>query len=232
MELTILGNNGPFPSKNGATSGYLLSLDNKNFVFDFGSGVLSNLQNHIDIDKINAIFISHLHFDHISDLGVLAYYIQVNKLPKIKLFVPEINDYLKTIINTNYFDVVIYGDAPILVDDITFNILKMNHPILTYSFSVTHNGKTFAYTGDTNFCQEVELLFKMADVVLCDTAFIHNTWTEKLPHLSINLACKLAQENNAKVILSHFSPKLTLNEIQNDAFGDYIIATINAKINI
>ena len=47
MKLTVLGNNGPYPSKGGATSGYLLEFDDRLFLLDCGSGVFSNLLRHV-----------------------------------------------------------------------------------------------------------------------------------------------------------------------------------------
>ena len=232
MKLTILGNNGPYPSIGGATSGYLLNVNNKNFVLDFGSGVLANLQKHIDISNIDAIVLSHVHFDHISDLGVLAYYCQVNKIKKIKLYTPQINDYINMVLKTGFFDCEVYeqGEVDLVGERVVFN--KMNHPVLSYSISFTENGKVFSYSGDTNICDNLISLFKKSDYLLCDTAFLKETWLERLPHLNVYDACKLAQDNACKVILSHLNPKTTQEELQNEAFGDYIISKINDTIEI
>ena len=44
MKLHVLGVNGPFPESNGATSGYLLEVDDTTLIqLDLGSGVLSIL---------------------------------------------------------------------------------------------------------------------------------------------------------------------------------------------
>jgi ribonuclease BN (tRNA processing enzyme) len=77
MKLTILGNNGPFPGAGGACSGYLLSNEKCNILLDCGNGVLSNLQKLIPLKMLDAIILTHLHSDHISDMMVLRYAIQI-----------------------------------------------------------------------------------------------------------------------------------------------------------
>jgi ribonuclease BN (tRNA processing enzyme) len=75
LKLTVLGNNGPYPAAGGACSGYLLRGAGYNIVIDLGSGALSNLMKALDsdLDSISAIFLTHLHSDHISDISVLRY---------------------------------------------------------------------------------------------------------------------------------------------------------------
>lgn len=77
MKLTVLGNNGPFPSPGGACSGYLLEEDSTKILIDCGNGVLSNLQKICPFEDLSAIILTHLHSDHISDLMVLRYAVQI-----------------------------------------------------------------------------------------------------------------------------------------------------------
>ena len=78
MKLTILGNNGPYPAPGGACSGYLLSSDsgNTNVLLDCGTGVLSNLSRHLPWESLSAVILSHLHYDHMSDLLPMQYALQ------------------------------------------------------------------------------------------------------------------------------------------------------------
>ena len=105
-------------------------------------------------------------------------------MQKINLYVPEINDYISMLLKTGFFNCIVYADDPIVIDGIVLETKKMNHPVKTYSFKISIDGKTFVYTGDTNICPQVEELFLVADAILCDTAFLHENWNEKLPHMS------------------------------------------------
>ena len=73
--LTVLGNNGPYPAKGGACSGYLLQYDGTKILLDLGSGSLANLTSVLsaELESIDAIILTHLHSDHISDLSVFRY---------------------------------------------------------------------------------------------------------------------------------------------------------------
>ena len=59
MKLTILGNNGPYPSAGGACSGYLLCSDTTRVLIDCGSGTLANLPRHIAWAELDAVIYSH-----------------------------------------------------------------------------------------------------------------------------------------------------------------------------
>ena len=79
MKLTILGASGGFPAAGGATSGYLLEYGGRHVLIDCGSGVLANLFRFIRLDQLDAIFITHLHYDHISDMQVMKYAINLTR---------------------------------------------------------------------------------------------------------------------------------------------------------
>lgn len=72
MQLTILGNSGPYPAPGGACSGYLLSQGDTHVLLDCGLGVLARLQEHISLGALSALVLTHLHFDHVSDAFDLA----------------------------------------------------------------------------------------------------------------------------------------------------------------
>ena len=78
MKLTILGNNGPYPCAGGACSGYLLSSDSgrTKLLIDCGTGTLANLSKHLAWDALDAVILSHLHFDHMSDMLPMQYALQ------------------------------------------------------------------------------------------------------------------------------------------------------------
>ena len=85
MKLTVIGKYGPY-AKSGshAASCYLVSQGETNLVMDMGPGSMSRLTERIDIEKISALFISHLHYDHTSDLLAFRYRLEELNL-KIKI---------------------------------------------------------------------------------------------------------------------------------------------------
>jgi ribonuclease BN (tRNA processing enzyme) len=91
VEWIVLGSSSGNPSKDRACSGHLLSIDGKLILFDCGSGVTANfLRFGYDPLKIEAIFISHAHSDHLSDLAIFIQLLYLLKREKgLKLFMPE-----------------------------------------------------------------------------------------------------------------------------------------------
>ena len=84
MKLQIFGNNGPYPAPGGACSGYLLSSDSgeTNLLIDCGTGVLTRLMADQRLDALDAVVLSHLHFDHMSDMLPMQYAIQFHPRKK------------------------------------------------------------------------------------------------------------------------------------------------------
>ncbi len=68
LSLTILGCSGPCAPPGGACSGYLVDDGETRLWVDAGSGTLANLQRHVAVDTVDAVFLSHEHPDHWTDL--------------------------------------------------------------------------------------------------------------------------------------------------------------------
>lgn len=234
MKLTILGNNGPYPAKDGATSSYLLNLENgKKIVLDMGSGAFSNLLRACEPALVDAVIISHLHYDHVSDLGVFSYYLQSHKKEKIQLYFPERTSFTQDFEKKDAFEVKYYNQSSVLAFEntkITFQ--QTNHPVLTYACLVDDGVKKFLYTGDTNYFSEIEELFYACDVALCDSFFLCENADLKRPHMSVKTVCELAQKHDVKVILTHLNPDISKGQIKGEAFGNYIISSLNETYEI
>ena len=69
MKITTIGWWGAYPDANEASSGYLLESEGYYVLIDCGSGVLSRLQNYIALQNLDAVVLSHYHWDHVADIG-------------------------------------------------------------------------------------------------------------------------------------------------------------------
>lgn len=221
MKLTVLGKYGPFPVSGGATSSYLLQINGKNVLLDCGAGAFSRLTKIIKPEEIDVIFLSHFHFDHTSDVGVLTYCYQSlfakGHTKKPVVFCPDEGGALvDSVINCPYFDVnVVRGGEISMYDDIDFEFFEMRHPVKSVGVKISANGKTFAYTGDTNVCDSLLDLYDGSDLVLADGAFLIEDWNESLPHLSVDHVIKLTKKYGNKSIISHVNPKYNQEELEN-----------------
>lgn len=73
MRVIALGTGMPSITRRQAAASFLVQLGNgENFIFDIGTGSLTNLtQLNIPWNSVDKVFLGHLHFDHIGDLAAL-----------------------------------------------------------------------------------------------------------------------------------------------------------------
>ncbi len=151
MRLTNHGNNGPYPQKKGACSGYLVTSDSgkNNLLMDCGTGVLARLQDQIHLDDLNAIALSHLHYDHMSDMLPLHYALQFNpRKHPLDVFAPEEPAQVRRLLAGNDIDLWPMQDRQI--NEMKISFCPVRHPVETYAIAVECDGARLVYTGYSN----------------------------------------------------------------------------------
>ena len=181
-----------------------------------GSGVLSRLKLNIGaINKLNAVVLSHLHFDHMSDMGVLGYMLDFSGLNSMKLICPGTPASALSLVSSK-FDRYLPCDMRIGEFEVSF--MRVKHPVETYALKVFCDGTCFVYTGDTNICPEISIFADGADLLLADACFLHKEWSASKPHMSARLCGKLATEAKAgELVLTHFRPDSDTEELLDEA---------------
>lgn len=216
MKVKILGKYGPFAVK-GCTSSYLLTNLDSCVLLDCGSGSVKKLIQSGDIYKLKFIVLSHLHFDHIADIGVLSYALaSLRKEDKIKVYMPKCNlKAYETIKQITNFEIIEISEGVTYLDSgFTFSFYKMTHPVVSYGIKITNGDKTFSYTGDTTKNENIIPLCNGANLLLSDGAFLEKDYLPNKPHMSIKQVCDIANSLQVKTILSHISPFYTDEEVE------------------
>ena len=222
MRLHLLGVSGPYPASGGATSGYLLEAGGKALQFDFGSGVLSRLTAVFPPEDLDALFLSHWHFDHCSDLLPLIYRLEAAGR-RIPVYAPEdpSSAVRKIVENAACFELqTVSPDSRILLSsDIQILVGPARHPVPGVGYRVEAEGKALGYTGDTNTLPSLADFYRGCDLLLADGLFPRADWAEGKPHLSAALAAELARDAGAgQLVLTHlnpaYAPELLLREAQ------------------
>jgi len=76
MRVTVLGSGNPWVTRAQASASILVEVGNAErdiLIFDLGSGSLANYASlKLPVNKLNKVFLSHLHADHMSDLLTLV----------------------------------------------------------------------------------------------------------------------------------------------------------------
>lgn len=223
MRLTILGNNGPYPAPDGVCSGYLLESDSGNttILLECGTGVLARLQERVALEDLDAIVLSHLHYDHMSDMLPLHYALQFHPRKRpLNVFAPPNPAQVRTLLGSGQID--LWPMRETTVGEMKLSFCPVRHPVETYAIAVECDGGRFVYTGDTNTDYALELFCDSADLLLADAGLSSADYSESAPHLSAALCGKLAREAGAKrLLLTHLNPKYSPNDLCLEARTEF-----------
>lgn len=234
MRLTVLGCNGPYPEAGGACSGYLVKAGDARILLECGSGSLAFLTALIEPEKIDAIVLSHLHYDHMSDILPLSFrYAMAGK--KLRVYAPGAPENVRKLLDCPAFewcDIARGGQ----IGEVKFTAAPVRHPVPSYAVRFEHEGKVLCYSGDTNTCDNLALFVKNADLFLCDACFTDAMWNENLPHLSAGKAAEIARAASVKrLMLTHFRPDIAKEMLLKDAekvFANVCLAQVGLKAEV
>ncbi len=147
MKLTILGSSSALPASGRYPSAHVLNAHERLFLIDCGEGTQMQLRKtRIRFAKINHIFISHLHGDHVFGLyGLLSTFSLMGRENTVHLYAPE-NFRSIMVSHLNDFDIhlsfevdfiPLSGNDPVkILDDkfITVTSFPLQHRIPSYGF--------------------------------------------------------------------------------------------------
>lgn len=205
MELTVLGRYGPYPRKNGACSGYLIRESGTTLLIDCGAGALSRLLTECELADIDAILLSHLHYDHCSDVAVLRYALEQlgargDAVTPLPLYAPDTPEDAHRLFAYPVFDVRSVTDGlSARIGAFTVAFHAMAHPVPTFGMDVvSESGRRLFYTGDTAWFAGLSALCEGADAILADTCFVdRDDHGQALVHMTARQAGRLAKEAGA-----------------------------------
>jgi ribonuclease BN (tRNA processing enzyme) len=220
MKLTVVGCSGSFPSAGSACSSYLVEADGFRLLLDMGNGALGELQRHVGLYDLDAIYLSHLHADHFIDMCgyfVARYYrFDGGRCEAIPVYGPEGTEQRLT---------AAYGDTPTdksMSEVFDFHTLKpgsfdigpfavrterVAHPVDTFAVRVGHGGRSFTYSSDTGVSDPLVELAKDTDLFLCEAAFTYGK--EGVPGLHLNgreAGAHAARAGVHRLVITHIPP--------------------------
>lgn len=214
MKLTILGKYGPYPQdKNSACSGYLVEEEDTKILIDCGTGVLGRLCSTIDIRDLTAIYVTHLHFDHTSDLLPMGYLLDAYNLDiPVYTFLTN-SPYENILFKNKHFRLIdINEHQDINIGSLNLSFLKMEHPLINHGVLIK-GSINLGITGDTKFCDNVIKLAQKSDYLLADCA---KPIGFKGPHMGIEHAFDILENSSTTILATHQSPNESVNLLDND----------------
>ncbi len=213
MKLTVFGNNATCPMAGGACSCYMLELKDSTLLLDMGNGSMAKIQQKTDIIEVDAIILSHLHFDHMADLFCAKYQLETRKakgenIVPILLLTPKLPDWAREELMTNdVFKMIEIADGmSYQLGQVTISFTKVVHLIESYAVRIAEENKVFVYSGDTGRCSQIESAARHADLFLCEATYLSSENDEIPHHLSAKAAGEIAGKADVKkLLLTHIS---------------------------
>ncbi|MDA7786732.1 MBL fold metallo-hydrolase [Gammaproteobacteria bacterium] len=195
LTAVVCGSRSPINDPNRAEACILVQAGDQIFIFDTGNGSAQNLHNwNMPWNRIEGIFYTHLHSDHISDIADFHQGTWMNgqRSSKQKVFGPEgvqlLTDGIELAYTKDYFfrnehhgDVI----APLNIVGFDTHTVNLNNPVLIdnedlkiTAYSVSHDpvdpalgyridykGRSISISGDTIYDQNLVNNSKDADVL-------------------------------------------------------------------
>lgn len=158
MKLRVLGGDGGV-SKGYQTTSFLI---NHNILIDAGSAATALTVR--EQRKIDFVFISHSHLDHVKDLCFLADNVFAHRKTPIQILSaqPVINILKEHVFNNKVwpdFSKISNGvcpiiefkviESPVTIDGINFDAVPVNHPVPALGFLLTEGKQSIVVSGDT-----------------------------------------------------------------------------------
>jgi ribonuclease Z len=168
MKLTILGSSSALPTSERYPSAHVLNAHERLFLIDCGEGTQMQLRrNRIRFAKINHIFISHLHGDHVFGLyGLLSTLSLMGRENPVHLYAPSdfqqiLHSHLQNFdirLNFEIDFIPLSGNDPVLILDdkyITVTSFPLQHRVPAFGFLFREK------KADRNIIKECITLYKI-----------------------------------------------------------------------
>ena len=220
MEVIILGSGTGVPSLKRGGPGLVVKTGRDTILFDSGPGTLNRLLKvKIDYRKVDHIFYSHFHPDHVCELVPFLFACKYNETPRTKLlkisgppglenlYLGLLEVYGEWITPERYkVEIIELKENLYRGNKWTVSAKPMKHvePCLGYKME-TNDGTTMVYSGDTDYCPEIVELARNADLLVLECSFPEKYRMKG--HLTPLLAGRIGRESRCKhMVLTHMYP--------------------------
>ena len=242
FQVRVLGCYGAYPAPQEATAGYLIETKEHTILVDCGSGVISKLLTHKSIGDLTAVIISHEHYDHTADLGILYHCLLLGRkrgeiTRSIPIYLPKMegkivedlcaepsvevhwieNDQMITLLQDE-------GKRDSTSQTMTVTFHQTIHPVLCYGMRFTYQEKTLAYSADSAMGDTLFQIGADADLFLCEASMYKDEIeaARQTGHCTSAQAGALAAAVGAhRLALTHLPHHGDLETLRNEASVTY-----------
>jgi len=252
LRLTVLGSGTGWPRLDRNAPGYLLQSE-VNLLLDMGPSIIKQLlKRGVTLEEIDAIFISHFHPDHVSDLipflFATRYQMGYKRKRPVKIYGCEgIKEFLSLL--SQAFDGTIDPPEGLIeimelpkiknyvfpLGDFEAITTPVKHREESLAIRLEKEGKALVYSGDTGYCDEIVELAEGADLLILECS--NPVIGEPAHHLAPEEVALIAKRAKVKTLLvSHFYPHSegieVLEKIKREFEGRCLLAEDLLSIEI
>ena len=230
LSVTVLGCDGSFPGPAGACSGYLVRSDDTNIWIDTGSGTMANLQEHVSLQDLTAVVVTHEHPDHWTDLEGLAIAFKwALRRDGPVVFAPQgIRELMRVGIAADVFRWQTINESSLeSVGQIRLSFSRTDHSVPTFAVRADSRGRTLGYSSDTGPGWELSELGLDLNLALCEATFLANK-EGTVQHMSARQAgASAAKAQVERLIITHITPG-----VDRDAACAEAMASFGAPVEV
>jgi ribonuclease BN (tRNA processing enzyme) len=246
VRLTVLGSCGAWPEAGRACSGYLVEHDGFRLLVELGYAVLPRLQEHIGVDEVDAVLISHGHPDHCADLNPLlrARVLRDDPFPPLPVYaLPGALDAVLALdrpgmLNSGYVVHDLTGDGRLELGPFQVQVRSLPHSMPNTGFRLAAGRQAFAYTGDCGPSPAMVELARGTDLLLAEASHVDHVAEDTRNHLSsaIQRGREAAEADTGRLVLTHLmpgtDPAAAVSAATSMYDGDVVLATAGLVLNI
>jgi ribonuclease BN (tRNA processing enzyme) len=236
MTVRILGSGTCVPDLNRYPCSVLVGYQGVNILLDAGPGIMGQvLKAGIGLDEIDVICLTHFHLDHCADLAPMLFaskYPQFTRTKKLLLVGgPGLEEWFSGVSRAfgNTIEmpegmlelVELTGSGALDLSGIPTTYMQMAHKPESLGYRLTDStGFSFVYSGDTDVTDNLPVLARGADVLICESAMPDQM---KVPgHLTPGLAGAAAQKADVgTLVLTHLYPSCEGVDIAGQARAQF-----------
>jgi len=217
MNITILGSGTITSPADRNPAGYLIEYNGHLALVDCGPGILKTLNTlKIDVCSLDAIFLSHFHQDHCSDVMALLMrcYLLDSASQSIILYGPDgLSEWFETqaslqgswLIDFNP-SIIQLKNQPEIWQGIKIRTQKTLHTKNSIAYKFENGNKCFFYSGDTGYSDALADFSAGADIAVIECSYSDEM--EQQNHLTPEKAARFINRAQIKqTVLTHIYPE-------------------------
>lgn len=142
--ITFLGTSGSTPTKDRALPSVAVEYDGETYLFDCGEGTQRQFLNYgLNISKVNYVFLTHIHGDHVIGLAGLMRTLSTNNRTRpLHVFIPEGDEEKIRALMT--FDRA-FIRYPVVIKGIRGGTVLRNNGVTVTAFRLTHSVRAYGF---------------------------------------------------------------------------------------